>query len=79
MVCISPKVVSKSGPEANRPWWAHTAASYSSMSLLVARAMSLPPGTIQGTTPTPPGKTTGHSVADCHRARVKSLAVRGRR
>ena len=35
MVCISPKVVSKSGPEANSPWWAHTAASYSFISLLV--------------------------------------------
>ena len=78
MVCIRPKVVSKSGPEANSPWWAHTAASYSFISWLVARAMSLPPGTIQGTTPTPPGNTTGHSVALFHKARVKSRAVRGK-
>ena len=56
----------------------HTAASYSFISWLVARAMSLPPGTIQGTTPTPPGNTTGHSVALFHKARVKSRAVRGK-
>ena len=48
------------------------------ISLLVARAISRPPGTIQGTAPTPPGKTTGHSVALCQSARVKSRAVRGR-
>ena len=31
-------------------------------------AMSAPPGTIHGQTPTPSGKTTGHSVALCHSA-----------
>ena len=77
MVCIRPNVMSKSGPEQNRPWCAQTAASYSFISSLVASAMSAPPGTIQGTTPTPPGNTTGHSVADFHRARVKSRAVSG--
>ena len=77
MVCIRPKVMSKSGPEAKRPWWAQTAASNSSIFLQVARAMSAPPGTIHGTTPTPPGNTTGHSVALFHSAREKSRSVSG--
>ena len=77
IVCIRPKVMSKSGPDANRPWCAQTAASYSRMSLLVASAMSAPPGTIHSTTPTPPGKTTGHSVALFHSARENSRAVSG--
>lgn len=35
--------------------------------------MSFPTGTIQGTTPTPSGKTTGHSVATSHSSLVKTL------
>ena len=48
------------------------------MSLLVATAMSLPPGTIHGTTPMPEGNTTGHSVAISHSSRVKASSVRGK-
>ena len=77
MVCIRPKVVSKSGPETNRPWCAQTAASKRFINSLVAMAICGPPGTIHGTTPTPCGKTTGHSVALFHSARVKSRAVSG--
>ena len=78
MVCISPKVVSKSGPEQNMPCCAQMAASKRFICSLVAFAISAPPGTIQGMTATPQGKTTGHSVALCYRARVKSFAVSGR-
>lgn len=35
--------------------------------------MSFPTGTIQGTTPTPSRKTTGHSVATSHSSLVKTL------
>lgn len=35
--------------------------------------MSFPPGTIQGTTPTPSRKTTEHSAATSHSSLVKTL------
>ena len=38
---------------------------------------SLPPGTIHGTTPTPSGNTTGHSVADSHNSLVNTLSSSG--
>ncbi len=65
------------GPEQKSPWCAQTAASYFFISSEVASAISAPPGTIHFTTPTPPGNTTGHSVADCQSARVKSRSVSG--
>ena len=47
------------------------------MSSELASAMAGPPGTIQGTTPTPVGKTTTHSVIICHRMRVKARSSSG--
>ena len=76
-VCMSPKVSSKSAPEQNMPWWAQMATLYFFISSEVATAMSRPPGTIQGTTPMPSGKTTGHSVAISQSSRVKASSVRG--
>ena len=40
--------------------------------------MSLPPGTIQPTTPTPSGNTTGHSVADSQSSLVNTWSSNGR-
>lgn len=68
MVCMRPKAVPKFGPEQKSAWYAQAVAGYSFMSLQVARAMP-PPGIIHGTTPTPSGNTTGHSVANFHSAR----------
>ena len=79
MVCRSPKVASKSAPETNRPWLAHTTASKVFICSEVARAMSAPPGTIHGTTPTPAGNTTTHSVMAFHSTRVKVRASSGSR
>lgn len=36
--------------------------------------MSFPTGTIQGTTPAPSGKTTGHSVSISHNSLVKTVS-----
>ncbi len=47
------------------------------MSSLEASAMAGPPGTIQGTTPTPPGNTTTHSVIICQSTRVKARSSSG--
>ena len=47
------------------------------MSSQVACAISEPPGTIHGTTPTPFGNTTMHSVMAFHRARVMVRASSG--
>ena len=41
--------------------------------------MSAPPGTIQGTTPTPAGNTTTHSVMAFHSTRVNVRASSGNR
>ena len=43
----------------------------------VFTAIALPPGTIHGTTPTPSGNTTGHSVADSHNSLVNTLSSSG--
>ena len=48
------------------------------ISSLVATAISLPPGTIHGTTPMPAGNTTGHSVAISQSSLVKTLSSSGR-
>lgn len=45
---------------------------------LVATAISFPPGTIHGTTPTPDGNTTGHSVAISHNSLVKISSLSGK-
>ena len=47
------------------------------MSFEVAVAIGPFPGTIHGTTPTPSGKITGHSVMISHSARVNALSVGG--
>ena len=52
-------------------------ASKVSIIAAVSRAMSAPPGTIQGTTPTPAGNTTTHSVMAFHSTRVKARDSRG--
>ena len=48
------------------------------ISSLVATAISLPPGTIHGTTPIPSGNTTGHSVAISQISLVKTSSESSR-
>ena len=76
-VCISPKVRSKSSPAAKSPWCAHTVTSYSFIFSTVASAISLPPGTIHFTTPTPLGKITGHSVIVSQSSLVNTSSLSG--
>ena len=71
------KVRSKSSPEQNIPWCAQMTTSYFFHQFRCFTAIALPPGTIHGTTPTPSGNTTGHSVADSHNSLVNTLSSSG--